>query len=429
MTASTAVTTPGVSRRAVWALALAATLTMAVSYVDRQTLSVLAPTVTRALGISDHEYGWLASAFSIAYLVGAPLAGRLIDAVGARRGLLGAVLVWSIVAGLHALAPAFGVLFALRIALGLAEAPSFPGAAQTVHRVLPPESRARGFGILFTGSSFGAMVAPPLATAIEARFGWRLAFVVTAVVGLCWIPIWLTLAFSERGRRLLDEEASQGHSKAAPIDWRSWLALWLHPAVLRAVAVVVASAPAISFMLLWGAKYLVKDHGLTQKQVGSLLWIPPLMFDLGAVLFGHFASQRGSRPNHDGSPPRLLFVLALTLSLAIGAMPYAPSPTSAMITGGFAMAGGGGLFALLTSDMLARVPKSVVSSAGGITAAAQSLAYIVANPLIGRSVERHGTYTPVLLQLALFIAPFSLLWLVWRPPPLTERDSSSSVTI
>src|SRR5262245_30956785 len=118
--------------------------------MDRQTLSVLAPAVTEALGVSDSGYGWLASAFSLSYLVGAPLAGRLVDELGARRGLLGAVLLWSVVAGLHALAPGFGTLFALRIALGLAEGPSFPGAAQTVTRVLPPDEQPRGFGVLFT---------------------------------------------------------------------------------------------------------------------------------------------------------------------------------------------------------------------------------------------------------------------------------------
>ena len=62
----------GLSRRGAWALALVATFTMAVSYVDRQTLAVLAPTVTESLGISEQGYGWLVSAFSLAYLVGAP---------------------------------------------------------------------------------------------------------------------------------------------------------------------------------------------------------------------------------------------------------------------------------------------------------------------------------------------------------------------
>jgi MFS family permease len=114
---------------------------MAVSYIDRQTLSVIAPTVQAQLGIDDVAYGWLVSAFSIAYLVGAPIAGRVIDRVGARRGLLVAVLVWSGVAALHTLVPGFGVLFGLRIALGIAESPSFPGAAQTIHRALPPKDR------------------------------------------------------------------------------------------------------------------------------------------------------------------------------------------------------------------------------------------------------------------------------------------------
>src|SRR4051812_3198272 len=121
-----------------WTLAFVATLTMAVSYADRQALAFLAPKVTVAFQISDRTYGWLLSSFSLAYLIGTPLAGRWIDRVGARRGLTGAVLIWSAIAALHAVMPGVAVLFALRIALGLAEAPSFPGAAQTVHRALTP---------------------------------------------------------------------------------------------------------------------------------------------------------------------------------------------------------------------------------------------------------------------------------------------------
>ena len=153
---------PTLSRRQAWFVALVATLTMAVSYADRQALAVLAPTVTRALAMSEQTYGWLLSAFSLAYMLGAPLAGRWIDRVGARRGLVASVLIWSAVAALHALVPGVAVLFVLRIALGLAESPSFPGAAQTVQRVLPIADRPRGFGVLFVGSSLGAMVVPPL---------------------------------------------------------------------------------------------------------------------------------------------------------------------------------------------------------------------------------------------------------------------------
>src|SRR5579885_2500839 len=155
---------PGLSRAAAWALALTATLTMAVSYVDRQTLSAIAPSVQAALGFDDTAFGLLNGAFAAAYLVGAPVAGWLVDRVGARRGLLAAVLTWSAVAALHAAVPGFGVLVGMRVLLGLAEAPSFPAAAQTIQRSLPPADRARGFGVVFTGSSIGAAIAPPLAT-------------------------------------------------------------------------------------------------------------------------------------------------------------------------------------------------------------------------------------------------------------------------
>ena len=52
-----------------WALVLVATSTMAVSYVDRQAVAALAPTITKDLAISDASYGLLGSAFSMAYLV------------------------------------------------------------------------------------------------------------------------------------------------------------------------------------------------------------------------------------------------------------------------------------------------------------------------------------------------------------------------
>ena len=77
---------PLLSRTRAWTIALVATLAMTVSYIDRQTLAALAPTVKNALGIGHAQYGWLTSAFSISYLVGAPLAGWLLDRVGARRG-------------------------------------------------------------------------------------------------------------------------------------------------------------------------------------------------------------------------------------------------------------------------------------------------------------------------------------------------------
>jgi ACS family hexuronate transporter-like MFS transporter len=398
------------SRRSAWAIALVATFTMAVSYVDRQTLSVLAPTVTRALGVSDAGYGWLASAFSIAYLAGAPLAGRVIDRLGARRGLFGALLVWSTVAALHALAPGFLALFALRIALGLAEAPSFPGAVQTIHRALPPSERARGFGVLFTGSSIGAMIAPPVATLLNARWGWRVAFLGSAVVGLVWIPLWRAVAFGAAARRALDVAPAPIAGEERP----RWRAVLLDPAVVRAVVVVIAGAPVVGFALLWGAKYLVGEYGLGQTAVGGYLWLPPLFFDLGSVYFGDAASRRARR-RPPGAPDRPLVATAMAMAMVMLALPLAPTAWDAMLLTGVAMAGAAGLFAITTGDLMGRIPPAAAASAGGLLSAAQSLAYIVSTPLVGHAVEHLGGYAWPTLAIGAWVLPGCAVWLAWRP--------------
>ncbi len=399
------------SRAHAWALTFTATFTMAVSYLDRQTLAVIAPTVQAELHISDEGYGWLVSAFAVAYLVGAPLAGRLVDRIGARRGLLGAVFLWSGVAALHALAPGFGALFALRIALGLAEAPSFPGAAQSIHRALPPADRARGMGLLFSGSSFGAMVAPPLATYLTAHYGFRFAFLRTALIGLSWMPLWLLVPRTPSARAALDRAVyTQAHGAESRV---SMLVLTRHPAVLRALAVVAASAPFLSLTFNWSAKFLVHDLHLSQVDVGRYLWLPPVLFDAGAILFGHFASRAAAKG--DVVATRRLFVAAALIMLFGALVPFTSGPLPAVLLESVALAGGGGLYTLATGEMLTQVPQNGVSTASGISAAMQSVTHIIVNPLIGSSITATGSYTVAFMALSLWVLPGCAAWLFWQP--------------
>ena len=400
---------PTLSRRQAWFVALVATLTMAVSYADRQALAVLAPTVTRALAMSEQTYGWLLSAFSLAYMLGAPLAGRWIDRVGARRGLVASVLIWSAVAALHALVPGVAVLFVLRIALGLAESPSFPGAAQTVQRVLPIADRPRGFGVLFVGSSLGAMVVPPLTSWLTAQFGFRMALLGTAVIGLTWLPLWLRATRPGAVRAVLDRPAD------APQQTLPLTTLLRHRAVLRGLCVILAASPMMSYALNWSSKYLVAAFALPQAQIGHFLWLPPLLYDLGSIGFGHFASRRLLRATGEVPPPRLLLGCALLLALTVMLIPFAPNPWLSVVLIGLAMAGGGGLFALVTADMLARVPQQAVSAVSGLSAAGQSVAYIIASPLIGWGIE-HVTHVGVVRGLGLWLLPGCVAWLLWKPP-------------
>lgn len=395
-----------------WAVTLVATATMAISYLDRQVLAVLAPTVTAELDIDEEAYGWLASAFSIAYLVSAPIAGRLIDVVGVRRGLLGAVVLWTIVSALHSIVPGFGMLFLMRLLLGVTEAPSFPGSASAIARALPAHLRSAGMGVLFTGSSFGAMLAPPLATYLSGALGgWRMSFVGVAIVGALWIPLWLAVAWSGPVRRTLD--ATQPAAERT-----SFLSTLLHPAVLRAAMLVISVSPLFAFVFLWGSKLLVRAHRVEQADVGAYLWLPPLMFDLGSLAFGALAAAYARRHGATRSPLLLIGLsLAIALSLAGGSLCRTPWELTILL--GIAMIGGAGIFAIVTADMIARVGAPLAATAGGITAAAQSLAYIAANPLIGRAVDAWGEYDLVMVLIALFIVPGTIAWMATRRAGLT----------
>jgi ACS family hexuronate transporter-like MFS transporter len=394
-------------------VAIVATLTMTVSYIDRATLAMLAPTVTKALGISETEYGWLHSAFSVAYLIATPLAGWWIDRIGARRGLVISVLVWSAVAALHCIVPGFGVLFALRIALGLAEGPSFPGATQVVQRVLPAEERARGFGVLFTGSSIGNMTVPLIAGALYAAFGWRFAFFGTAALGLAWIPLWLRTTRLPGVRAVLDGGA--GIDTGAPRA--TFRELVTHPLVIRALIAIFFAAPIFGFALGWGAKYLNRTFGVTQEEVGHYLWLPPLAFDAGAIILGDLASRLRRAP---GAPPRLLVTIGLLPAISLALAPYATTPWEGTIVVSTAMIGGGGIYTLVTADLLGRMPPASVSFTGGILAGAQSLALIIMNPLIGAAVDRYATYDGVTIVLGLWAIPGVIVWLLWPPAPRFE---------
>jgi len=404
------------SRRAAWAVVLVATLTMAVSYVDRTALAVLAPTVTHVMGISESAYGWLAAAFSMAYLLGTPLAGWWIDRIGARRGLVYSVLVWSAVAALHALAPGFGVLFALRIALGLAEGPSFPGAAQTVVRVLPPGERSRGFGVLFTGSSIGAMIAPPLASHLFKLAGWRVAFLGTAAIGLLWIPIWIAMTYRPRTAAQLDTPGEVTEPSHRP-PLRS---LMFHPIMLRALLAIFAVAPVTGFVVAWGSKFLVRRFGLGQEDVGSYLWLPPMCADAGAILFGDLATRQRRLP---GAPPRALFALTAMLAAAVALLPHVETPWSGTVVLGVAMAGVLAAYTLVTADMLGRMPSASASTASGIIAGAQSLALIISGPLIGRALDRYGSYDVIAIALGAWVVPGATIWWFWRPAAHFERST------
>jgi predicted MFS family arabinose efflux permease len=260
------------------------------------------------------------------------------------------------------------------------------------------------FGILFTGSSIGAMVAAKLAVGLDTAYGFRAAFAIVALIGMAWLPVWLIVS---RGFGL-DQPAAIA-AKAADSRW--WDVLTMRP-VQRAVIAVVGSAPGLMFVLNWTSKYLVDGWGIPKAEIGNYLIAAPLLFDIGAVGFGALASRRpntglGLKTNRD------LLVVSMILQSSLVLAPLAPSPAWGIFLCAAAACGGGGIYSLVTSDMLARVPVERTSTAGGMTAAAQSLAHIIAGPLVGWTIDRTHSFSTATIGLGLVVPPTMIAFLVW----------------
>src|SRR5256886_6694036 len=170
-----------------WVASAAMMLCSWLSYVDRQVLAVLSPTILQATGLNAQRYGEIISAFSIAYMIANPLWGAVLDYVGLRLGMIAAVAIWSVASAAHAGMSGFLGFAACRAFLGLGEGATFPGGFRTSVDSLPPNRQARGMAIAYSGGSPGAIFPAVGGVPAGGPIGWRAAFFVTGLLGALWV--------------------------------------------------------------------------------------------------------------------------------------------------------------------------------------------------------------------------------------------------
>src|SRR5204862_1878213 len=175
-----------------WIISLIFLATL-INYIDRLTISVLAPVITRDLGLTNTEFGGIITWFLLAYTISQGLSGKLYDRVGTKIGFICSILLWSIAAMGHALAHGLASFSAFRFVLGLGEAGNWPGAAKTVAEWFPVRERAFGMAIFNSGAAIGSIVAPPLIVWLSLAYGWRTTFIATGALGFIWLVLWIGL--------------------------------------------------------------------------------------------------------------------------------------------------------------------------------------------------------------------------------------------
>src|SRR5579872_4788142 len=275
-----------------------------INYIDRQTLSLLAPYLKIEYHWTNTDYANLAIAFRVAYSIGQSVFGRLMDRVGTRRGLTLTVIWYSIVSISTSLARGFYSFATFRFLLGAGESANWPAASKAVAEWFPKRERALATALFDSGSSIGGAIAPFIVFWIYFRWGWRPAFAVPGVLGFLWLIAWRLFYYppeeharvstAEREMIGADKAEGEGLQSSRSPSWQELLRL---PQTWGTIIAKTFTDPVFFFITEWFPIYLVAK-GIELKSGLIAVWIPFIAADVGSFFAGWLS---GYAVNHGWS--------------------------------------------------------------------------------------------------------------------------------
>ncbi|MBM3735415.1 MAG: MFS transporter [Acidobacteria bacterium] len=390
-----------------WWIAILLFLSTVINYLDRQTLSIAAPVITKELGLSAVEYSYILNAFLVAYTLMYIGSGILVDRWGTRMALAAFVAWWSVSNMLHAFAQSAMQLGFFRMLLGIGEPGNFMAASRAISELYEPKERAFVHGLVQAGASVGAVIAPPVIYFLLQAYNWQTAFVVTGATGFLWLAAWLWLY------------------RTPPVDPATaparvpWLSLLRYRQTWGLMLGRFFSDPVWWFYLFWLPKFLTERRGFTMKEVGMLAWLPYLTGDIGAIVGGVLSGylvKRGYEVSRARSLGMWPFALMMPLSLLIANAPSNTVVLGVICVVTFAHMAWKSNIMAITNDIY---PGHVVGSLSGIVAFGNGLGGTLFTWMTGHIVQ-HYSYDVIFVIMA-FMHPVAYLiirWLVRGPVKL-----------
>lgn len=361
-----------------------------INYIDRQTLSLLAPYLKLDYHWTNSDYANIAIAFRVAYSIGQSAFGRLIDRIGTRRGLTLTVTCYSIISVLTSLARGLSSFLSFRFLLGASESANWPAATKAVSEWFPKRERALATALFDSGSSIGGAVAPFIVLWIYFRWGWRPAFAVPGLLGFFWLLAWRwlyhppqehpRLGDSERARIRTEQIESEPAQADAPR--LRWIDLLKLPQTWGAIIARAFTDPVFFFITEWFPIYLVAK-GIELRSGLIAVWIPFVAADLGSFAAGWFSGwliRRGKSLGFARKVPIVYGGLGMTMLIPtiFTTNLYAIAFLFAVVT--FTYAGFTIMANVLPTDLF---ESRSVASVSGLSGTGAGLGTIVAFKLIG----------------------------------------------
>lgn len=395
-----------------WWIAGLVFLSTVINYIDRQTLAVLSPQLTKELGLTDIQYGWISQAFLIPYTAMYIGAGLLLDRYGTKIIYGIAAIWWSLAAMLHAaVTTAFG-FGAFRFLLGTAESANFVAAQKVAAEWFPPKDRGTLNGWVQAGTVTGAIITPPAVVWLADRYGWRSAFLFTGALGLLWAIAWFwfyhlperhpristaELALLKEGNTERQRDVENGDAESPPVSSSAPLSVFFRfPETWGLMLARVISDPVWWFYLFWLPKYLIEARGLSKKEMALLLWIPYLLSDAGSILGGWYSGKmiaRGCNVLVARKTVMLWSALLMPMGLLLVWQPPIPLTLLIISLSLFAHNAWKTNLVTMTVDIF---PRPVIGRVHGVVATGGGIGGAIITPLAGYVITKFS-YTPLLV--------------------------------
>lgn len=395
-----------------WVVASLLATATALNYLDRQSLPVVIGELEKHIPISPEEYSRMQAAFLLAYAAMYAVGGRIVDYLGTRAGYALFMAWWSAATIAHGFAQGVGSLTLSRFLLGVGEGGGFPASAKAVSETFSAEERSFAFGLFNTGSSVGAIIAPPMIAAIALSLGWRWVFYVAGAVGFVWLGAWWAMFHP------VDGESPRGAARA------SWFSLLRRRETLGFVAAKFLSDAAWYFYIFWLPKYLNDARGLNTKEIGLYAWVPYAFAAAGSLCGGYLSSWLMVRTGDLNRSRKLVLGASAALmpvSLLISHVPLA----SALFFFGLAMLGHQCWSSLIQTAVADVFPPRSVATVSGLVGCAGSIGGMLFNLLTGWMIQAFGSYTPV-FAISGILHPLSFLLLLYFIPRIHPVEDLSS---
>lgn len=378
------------------------------NYLARNSLGVLAPTLKTTLHITTQQYSYIVGAFQGAYTLMQPVCGGLVDYIGLRFGFALFAVGWSVSNMLHAVAASWMALAVFRAMLGATEAAAIPAGMKAIASWFPRRERSIATGYFNAGTSFGALLAPPLVGFVSLYLSWRAAFIVTGGLGLIWAAAWVWLyrspsqhpAITTAERDMIAADRNLRQTEAPASRMRPGVILRSSRFWTLAVPRFLAE-PAWQTFSFWIPLYLSTERGFDIKSIALFAWLPFLAADLGGILGGYLSPffMRVFGLSLVSSRVLGIFLGAICM-IAPGSVMFAHGHVAVIALfsiGGFAHQIISVLINTLTADLF---PDEQVGLANGLVGQAGWLGGLIFSLAIGQLAETVG-YGPLFVCLSL----------------------------